>query len=325
MQPPLITAERIRQVVRLDELIEPTVSAFTASSAGLADNGLIIMVPGAHRTDGDVYVKTATIRGCPIYLVKTSPWFAANRDRGLPQGGFVAVFDSATGHTLAILEDEHVLSDLRTAAAGTVIARLLAPPDTATALVVGSGTQAFLQPQALHRAREFQTLLIWARATERADALGRRLRIELPEVDVRVVADLQAAVSRADVILTTTAAREPLIQGRWLRPGQHITAVGADDESKSELDAEALRRSRVFVDARATAVATGEVHRAIAEGAYSAADIAGELGDALSGDVPGRTGVDDITIATVAGLGAQDLVTAEVALRALGIDVPEAS
>lgn len=323
MRPVVVQAEEIRRAVRMDDLVEPTALAFTTSSAGLADNGLIVMTPAPTRAEGDVYVKTATLRGRPIFIVKASPWFAANVARGVPQGGFVAVLDSATGHTVAILQDEHVLSDLRTAAAGSVVARALAPADVTTALVVGSGVQAFLQPQALYRERRFRDLLIWARSAAKADDLAARLRVALPDVGVRVEPDLKDAVQRAEVIVTTTPAREPLVLGSWLRPGQHITAIGADDETKCELDTEALRRSRVFVDARETAVATGEVRRAIKAGEYAESDLAGEIGEVLSGATPGRTSVDDITIATLAGLGAQDLVAAEVALRALGIDVPE--
>jgi ornithine cyclodeaminase len=317
--PVVVAAPDIRRAVRTEDLVEPMARAFVASSTGLADNGLIVMTPAQSRDKGDVYVKTATLDESPVFIVKASPWFAANAARGLPQGGFVAVLDSATGHTVAYLHDDHLLSDLRTAAAGSVVAQALAPARVETALVVGSGVQAFLQPQALHRVRPFSTLLIWARDSARAVVLAGRLAEELPGVAVQVVSDLEAAVRRSEVVVTTTAAREPLVHGRWLRPGQHITAIGADDETKSELDAEALRRARVFVDARATAVATGEVHRAIGQGLYAEADIAGEIGEVLTGSVLGRTSDGDITVATLAGLGAQDLLAAQVVLQLLGI------
>ena len=319
--PRMISADEIRSAVHLRDLIAPVADAFAASSMGKADNGLIIMEPAAQREDGDVYVKTATLRGHPLYVVKVAPWFAVNAQQGRRQGGFVAVFDSATGHTLAILNDEHVLSDLRTAAAGAVVADALAPSQVDTALVVGSGIQAFWQPQALYQARQFRTLLVWARNPAKAKALSHRLADVLPGVNVELAGDIEAAVRRADVILTTTPAREPLVHGAWLRPGQHLTAVGADDETKSELDAEALRRARVFVDARDTAAHTGEVHRAIRAGEYQLTALAGEIGDVLNGAVPGRRSKNDITIATLAGLGVQDLAAAEVVLRALDIPI----
>jgi ornithine cyclodeaminase/alanine dehydrogenase-like protein (mu-crystallin family) len=313
----VVTASQLRAAVRFPDLVEPVAQAFQASSAGHADSGLIVMFPAERPEAGDVYIKSGTLRGHSVYIVKVSPWFAANIDEQRPQGGFIAVFDSRTGHTLALLEDEHYLSDIRTAAAGAVAARTLAPARVDTAMVVGSGVQAYWQPQALHRERPYRTLLIWARDPDKASTLRARLAPVMPDVDIDVVRDLEPAVRRADVILTATQAREPLIHGDWLHAGQHITAVGADDATKCELDATALLRARVYVDARDTARDTGEVHRAIHAGQYALDNLAGEIGQVLAGTVPARTSADDITIATLAGLGVQDLVAAEVALQKL--------
>ncbi|MFI5692247.1 ornithine cyclodeaminase family protein [Kribbella sp. NPDC051586] len=315
----VVTAAQLRAAVQFPDLIEPVAQAFQASSAGHADSGLIVMFPAEQPEAGDVYVKSGTLRGYPIYIIKISPWFAVNIAEQRPQGGFIAVFDSRTGHTLALLEDEHYLSDIRTAAAGAVVARSLAPDQVDTVLVVGSGVQAYWQPLALHRERPYRRLLIWARDRDKAAALEARLAPALPDVDIEVVHDLEPAVGRADVILTTTQAREPLIHGDWLHPGQHITAIGADDATKCELDATVLRRSRVYVDARDTARDTGDVHRAIRTGQYALDDLAGELGHVLAGTTPARTSADDVTVATLSGLGVQDLAAAEVALRKLDV------
>lgn len=313
----VVSAAQLRAAVRFPDLVEPVAQAFQASSAGHAQSGLIVMFPAEQPDAGDVYVKSGTLRGHSIYIIKVSPWFAANVEEQRPQGGFIGVFDSRTGHTVALLEDEHYLSTIRTAAAGSVAARALAPAQVDTALVVGSGVQAYWQPQALHRERPFRTLLVWARNDDKASALAARLAPALPDVDIEVMHHLEPAVRRADVILTTTQAREPLIHGEWLHAGQHITAVGADDATKCELDAVTLQRARVYVDARDTARDTGEVHRAIRTGQYTLDDLAGELGQVLAGTKPGRTSADDITVATLAGLGVQDLVAAEVALQKL--------
>ncbi|MFI6333241.1 ornithine cyclodeaminase family protein [Micromonospora chersina] len=313
----VVRAAQLRTAVYFPDLIEPVAQAFQASSAGHADSGLIVMFPAEQPEAGDVYVKSGTLRGHSIYIIKVSPWFAANVDEQRPQGGFIGVFDSRTGHALALLDDEHYLSDIRTAAAGSVAARALAPEHVDTALVVGSGVQAYWQPQALHRERPYRKLLAWARNPDKTAALAARLAPALPDVDIEVVHDLEPAVRRADVILTTTQAREPLIYGDWLHAGQHITAIGADDATKCELDAATLRRARVYVDARDTARDTGEVHRAIRTGQYTLDDLAGELGQVLAGTKSARTSADDITVATLAGLGVQDLVAAEVALQKL--------
>jgi ornithine cyclodeaminase/alanine dehydrogenase-like protein (mu-crystallin family) len=119
----VIAAEQIRAVIGFPDLVEPVSRAFQASTAGKAANGLIVMFPALDPKEGDVYVKTGTLAGHSIYIVKVSPWFRANLDSGQPQGGFIAVCDAETGHTLAILDDQHYLSDIRTAAAGAVAAR----------------------------------------------------------------------------------------------------------------------------------------------------------------------------------------------------------
>jgi ornithine cyclodeaminase len=141
----------------------------------------------------------------------------------------------------------------------------------------------------------------------------------LPKVKVHVETDIEAAVRRSDVLITTTLAREPIVHGDWLREGQHITAVGADDPTKCELDVTALKRARVFVDSLDSAATNGDVGRAIRAGQYALQEVSGEIGEVLAGSKTGRISGQDITIAKLVGLGAQDLVAAEVSLNHLGI------
>lgn len=314
----IVSANELRAKIRLEQMIEAVDKAFQESSAGKAQNGLIVMFPAERKDLGDVYVKTGVLCGHDVFVVKVAPWFAINCGSGQQQGGFVAVLDSRTGHTLAILEEDHYLSDLRTAAAGALAARVLAPEEVSTAAVLGSGMQAYWQPQALYRERPFRSLMIWSRDSVKAERLRARLREVLPAVELQVTSDLERTVRAADVVMTTTAAREPLIRGEWLRSGQHITAVGADDATKCELDAKTLSRARVFVDSIETNVENGDLHRALKNGCYRAEQVAGEIGDVLAGRKIGRSCADDITIAKFVGIGAQDLVAAETSLRVLG-------
>ncbi len=315
----VVSADELRACVRFEHLIEPVSRAFQDSSARRAQNGLVVMFPGDSPAAGDVYVKTGALKGCSIYIVKVSPWFAVNVERGERQGGFIGVFDSRTGQTLALLDEQHYLSDIRTAAAGSLAARVLAPASVTTASVLGAGAQAYWQPQALYRERPFEVLLIWARSVEKAEKLKERLTAALPAVDIRVEQDIEATVRCCDVLMTTTLSREPIVRGEWLRKGQHITAVGADDATKCELDLATLRRSRVVVDSLESTADNGDVGRAIRSGQYALDDVSGELGEVLAGSKPGRISDLDITIAKLVGIGAQDLVAAEVSLHCLGI------
>jgi ornithine cyclodeaminase/alanine dehydrogenase-like protein (mu-crystallin family) len=125
-------------------------------------------------------------------------------------------------------------------------------------------------------------------------------------------------VEGAQVLITVTGAREPIVRGEWLRPGQHITAVGADDEAKCELDGHCLKRAhRPIVDSRDSPRNYGEVHRWLKQGALKIEDIHGELGEVLAGTVPGRRSSEEITIAKLVGIGVQDLAAAEVSIDKL--------
>ena len=315
----VVSAEDLRAKIRFEDLIDAVSRAFQDASAGLAENGLIVLYPADRPELGDVYVKTGVLRGHKVYIVKVSPWFAINVARGRAQGGFIAVFDSTTGQTLALLNDEHYLSDIRTASAGALAARLFAPAHVETAAVLGAGVQAYWQTKALYRERPFEKLLIWARDLQKAEHLRSQLAETLPEIEIGVSRDIECTVHSAEVLITATMARDPLVCGDWLREGQHITAVGADDPTKCELDAKALNRARVFVDSRETAVANGDIYRAIQQRAYAVGDISGEIGDVLLGKNAGRTSNREITIAKLVGLGAQDLVAAERALELLDL------
>lgn len=315
----IINADELRATVRFDDLIEPIARAFQESSAGLASNGFIAMFPAALPAQGDVYVKTGTLHGHAIFIVKISPWFAVNHERGQAQGGFIGVFDSQTGYTLALLNEEHYLSDIRTAAAGALAARTLAPASVQAVTVLGAGVQAFWQVQALYHERPYKTLTIWARNASRAVQLKENLRSVLPDVTITISSDLEYAVRSADVLITTTSARTPLVRGEWLHDGQHITAIGADDATKCELDTVALQRARVFVDSLETTATGGDVYAALQTGEYTLAEVCGEVGEILAGQKPGRISNNDITIAKYIGIGVQDLVAAEVSLKKLAI------
>jgi ornithine cyclodeaminase len=314
-----VTADQLRSALTFEDLIEPMSAAFAASSAGRAASTSMLVHPLADHHAADVLVKAGVVTDRAVFVVKVAPWFAANVAAGRPQGGFVAVLDSGNGHAIALVHDEHLLSDLRTAAAGALAARVLAPPEVHAATVLGAGVQAYWQCLALFGERPFERLTIWARNRARAQVLCERLRVQLPAVAIDTSDDHRSACADAQVIITTTSSRMPLVSGDMLRPGQHVTAVGADEPDKCEIDASALRRARVFVDDRAAGSGAGNVHRAIELGGYRPGELAGEIGDVINGTVAGRSSPTDITIATFVGIGAQDVVAAELALQRLGI------
>lgn len=316
MRPPrLINAEEIRAAISFKDLIEPVADAFRISSAKGAANGFILMLPTGDASEADAFVKTGVLKDHDVYIVKVAPWFAKNVADGLPQGGIVAVFDSHTGHTLAVLSDEHYLSDIRTAAAGALAARQFAPKDVDTVAILGTGVQAYLQALAVFGERPCRRMLVWGRDGRKAKALAMRLRAELPGVECEWVGNVESAVRQSDVVVTATLAREPLVRGAWLRPGQLVIAVGADDPSKCELDVDTLMTATVFVDEIKATAANGDIFHALQSGRQLSDLVDAEIGDVLLGRHPGRTTGEEVIVAKFVGLGAQDVVAAEQVMR----------
>jgi ornithine cyclodeaminase len=316
--PELYDAATIRQVIGFDDLVEPMAQAFADFSQGLGEAPISVFAPAG--PDGDVHVKSAWLPGRTVFTVKVASWFVARAEAGRSAGsGFVAVLDSITGDLLALLQDEHHLSDVRTAAAGAVVTRLLARSDARTVAVLGTGVQAYLQVLAAHAVRPIGTVVIWGRRIQAAHVLRTAISSRLPDVTVSVAEQAEQAVQDADVIVTATASRRPVLHGSWLRPGQHVTAVGADDRSKAELDVACFARADLLiVDSRASAPGfAGDLGGAVDAGTITDADIDAEIGDLVLGRHPGRQNQSQITITKLIGLGVQDLAAAETAIHRL--------
>jgi ornithine cyclodeaminase len=304
----------IRAAVGLAELIEPVAHVLAEFSQGRGESPIVVFAPAGQ--DGDVHVKSAWLPGMPVFTVKVATWFAPRATAGrAAHSGFIAVLDAATGDLRALLRDDHHLTDLRTAAAGAVAARLLARADARTVAVLGTGTQAYLQVLAVCAVRPVETVLIWGRNQEAAHRLAARL----PELSAVVAAEPEAAVRRADIVVTATSSRQPILAGQWLAPGQHVTAIGADDPGKAELDPDCFARADLLaVDSRRdTPRLAGDLRAAIDAGAVQADDVHVELGELVLGRHPGRRDDSQLTVAKLIGLGVQDLASAEVALRRL--------
>ena len=172
--------------------------------------------------------------------------------------------------------------------------------------------------QTLCLVRPIAEATIWARDADRAARAAEELTRALG-IPVRATGDREAAVTQADVIVTTTPATEPLLMADWLRPGQHVTAMGSDQPGKTELDPRCLVRADLYVPDRLSQTrAMGELRGAIAAGLIDPERGFGELGEVLTGAAPGRAGPEAITIADLTGTGVQDTAIATHALARIG-------
>jgi ornithine cyclodeaminase len=311
----ILTETELRRVVPLDlEAVNCIEEAFAAlaTKAVVMPPILRLDIP-EHR--GEVDVKTAYVPGLDGFAIKISPGFFDNPKLGLPSlNGLMVLLSARTGLVEALLLDNGYLTQVRTAAAGAVAAKHLARAGARTAAMLGAGEQARLQLAALTLVRPIEAARIWSRdsakAAEAAADLTRRLGIP-----VEAAGTAEAACAGADVIITATPAESPILKAEWLRPGQHVTAMGADSEHKNEIDPAAFQRVLYVADSLAQTRRLGELAHALRRGTVTADQRFAELGQVIAGQAAGRTGEDAITLCDLTGTGVQDTAIATLAFR----------
>jgi ornithine cyclodeaminase len=314
--PRIITADDLERAIDIPALLDEIADGFVAYSAGR-----VVVPPVGHlplsdpRGDvhGDVHIKYGYIQGDDVYVIKIAAGVEENAARGLPSGdGLMLVFDRHTGFTKAVLIDHARLTDLRTAAAGAVAARALARRDIRRIGIIGAGVQGRLQLRLLAHVTSCRDVLVHNRTLAHAEAYVRDMDGAGFRVEIAPSAD--ALARRCDLIVTATTARAPLFDADAVRPGTHVTAVGADVPGKQELDPELFRRAGVaVVDSRAQTADHGEFAHALAVGAATV-DGVRELGEVLADPSRGRTSDDEITLCDLTGVAVQDIVIARHAL-----------
>ena len=313
----IITENQLRDAVSLDlSIVDVIEKAFAALASGSVVMPPILSMELAD-ANGEVDVKTAYIPGFDGFAIKISPGFFDNPKLGLPSlNGLMILFSAKTGLVEAVFLDNGYLTDIRTAAAGAVAARHLAPAKVRTAGVIGTGVQARLQMQAAHLVRPFEHLIVYGRDREKAEICASDLG-GLLDVEVEIAADPKTLVEQSQLVVTTTPAREPIVLADWLHPGLHITAMGSDQSGKNEIEAAALAKADLYVCDR--------VSQCEISGELEAARVAGmmpetppELGDIVTGSHPGRQNEDAISICDLTGTGAQDTAIASHVASIIG-------
>jgi ornithine cyclodeaminase len=311
---PIIEEAALRAAITPQIAVDAIREAFRADGEGRAHVPAVINLDVPARR-GEFHVKTALIDGVPHVAVKIASGFYDNPAKGLPSGsGLMAVFDASTGLPVALLLDNGFLTDIRTGAAGAVAAEALAPSSVRTVGVLGSGLLARHQVRCLRCVRTFARLVAWSPDRPRLDAYVREMRDE--GVDARAAATPEAVCREADVLITATPTRAPLVQAEWLRPGQHVTALGSDSPGKQELDAGCLVRADLLVVDRLTQCAAfGELRHALDAGVLRPDRVHAELGEIVAGLKPGRTSAQQISVADLTGVGFQDTAIASAYLE----------
>jgi ornithine cyclodeaminase len=245
----------------------------------------------------------------PALGIKVISVFPGNHGTGYESHqGFVLLFEAEHGSPVALI-DAIAITAIRTAAVSGLATRLLARPDAADLAIIGSGTQARSHLEAMGAVRSLRRVRAWSPHRERLDAFVA----DAAEAGVTVEAapDARSAVEDADMLCTVTAASMPVVEGAWLADGAHINAVGSSQPANRELDNEAVRRARLFVDRReSTRNEAGDYLIPLREGAIGEDHIVAEIGEVAAGMADGRRSPEEITLFKSLGLAIEDLAAA---------------
>lgn len=250
---------------------------------------------------GDCHVKGGYITGDDVFVFKFATSFYRNPEQGLSSSnGCMIVVSAKTGEQLAMLKDQGVLTDTRTAMAGAIAARAIVRPGSKVLGIVGTGIQAKMQAEMIARLLGLEEILVYGRSADKAAALAA-------ELGGRAV-DLAELCAGADLIVTTTPSTVPVLTADLVRPGTRIVAVGADTPGKQELETTLTARARLIVDSAVQCVHHGEAGWPIRAGLIGA-DALVELGALL--EIPIDFAEDDIVVADLTGVAVQDIAIAK--------------
>lgn len=307
--------DEIRAAVDIPRLVDELAEGFVAYSSGH-----VVVPPVAHlgfdEPRGDVHIKYGYIQDDDVFVIKIADGFDGNAALGLPPGdGLLLVFDRRTGMAQAVLLDHAYLTDLRTAAAGAVAARALAPRKVERIGVIGTGVQGHLQLELLRRVVDCRSATVYGRDLHRAERYVRDMAEH--GFEVTIADDPDSLAAECDIIVTATTARAPLFRAGSVGKGTHISAFGADSPGKQELDPDIFRRADVVVvDSLSQTAQHGELAHALAAGSITESRVR-ELGEVIRDPALGRTDDEQITVCDMTGVAVQDIIVAKHVLAQL--------
>ncbi len=312
----LLKREEIEPLLSMKEVIEVVEEAFKEKGLGLTKMPpkLYLIV---NEYDGDFRVMPAYLKGLNIMGVKIVSVYPKNPlQYRLPTViAIIELMDPKTGAPLAIM-DGTLITTLRTGAVGGIAVKYLARKDSEVIGIIGAGTQARSQLVAINEVLKgrIEEVRVYDVRRESSERYQKEMSEKL-DLDIRVFDNPKDAVLDADIIVTTTPSRKPIIMKDWIKKGVHINAIGADAPGKEELDPMILKDAKIVVDDYEQAVHSGEVNVPISKGIISKENIYAELSEIITGAKAGRVTDKEITIFDSTGLAIQDVSTAWLAYK----------
>ncbi|MFC1783425.1 ornithine cyclodeaminase family protein [Planctomycetota bacterium] len=311
----IITLEQIKHVLPEIDPIEAVEQGFVAYSQGR----VVVPPVGEMIFDdppGDVHIKYGFIKNGNFYVIKIASGFYENAKLNLPSNnGMMLLFNQKTGQLVAILLDEGYLTDVRTAAAGAVAAKYLAPKKVHRIGILGAGVQGRLQLQYLIPHTNCRDALVWSRSQETLNAYMKAT--EHFGLNIQTTLDARQVAATCNLIVTTTPSKSPLISVDDIQPGAHITAVGSDTPEKIELDPAILKKADLVVaDSIEQCLLRGEIYQALKANLIQKEKLI-ELGNIIAGKDLSRQSDDQITVADLTGVAVQDIQISKAVFKAL--------
>ena len=311
----IVTLDEIKVVLPKIDLMEEIEAGFSAYS-----NGEVVVPPVGELNfedpPGDVHIKYGYIRDDDVYVIKIASGFYQNKLLGLSNGqGMMVVFDQKNGKPLGLLQDEGYLTDVRTAVAGAICAKYLAPNNIQAIGIIGTGVQARMQLEYLKNVTDCQNVIVWGRSKSALNQYKTSMGDSGFTIETTMALD--QVTDNCNLIVTCTASEKPLIIKDQIKGKIHITAMGSDTPNKQELDSSVLSKADLIIaDSRSQCEVRGEIHHAIKNKIVSMDSIV-ELGEIINGDRQGRTTGSKLTVADLTGVAVQDIQISKAVLHNL--------
>ncbi|ACV22394.1 alanine dehydrogenase [Slackia heliotrinireducens] len=319
----ILSAEDIAKVFTVTDALKAVEDAYAQKANGTGKAWPMVYAqfePGV----ADMDIRSGELAGSGLFGLKLTAWFSKNPSNGLPEiFGTTLICSDITGEPLALL-NASAITALRTGAAAALGIKHLARKNPKSLLMAGTGhMSAYCVAATLAACPSVSRVLLWNPSKSEAPVARLTLAEETVhavltdagidrDFDIVAVADGESACAEADAIITATPSYNPFLKAEWVKPGTHISTVGADMEGKQETESALQAAAKLFVDDREQSMASGELEIPVKEGAISPDDIAGELGQVIVGQVPGRTADDQITLFDTSGIAVQDLASCKL-------------
>jgi alanine dehydrogenase len=309
----LLSEQVIAKLLSIEEVMDAVELAFKEVALGYAQNPPKVYL-NFPKYNGDLRVMPAYLDRQDIASVKIVSAHPDNFEKfGLSSvRGSILLLDPRNGSLLSIMDGKHITA-MRTAAAGGIAAKYLANKTSKVVAFIGAGAQARTQFLALLSVYPFlEEIRVWDISPKAADMFISDMKPKANQIKLAIANNVATAAQGADIVVTTTPSKEPLVLDSWVSDGTHFNCIGADAPGKEELDPKILKRAKIIVDNYEQACHSGEVNVPLSKGIISKEDIWAELGEILIGKKAGRTSTKEITVFDTTGIAVQDAVTAKL-------------